>query len=164
MNQQLATETATSIERVRAALIEAGLTAEIVTFAESTRTAAEAAAAVGCRVEQIVKSLVFRGKTSGDPVLVLGGGANRADEKKLKALLGEPIEKADADFVRSRTGFAIGGVAPCGHLSPVRTLIDEDLLAEPQLWAAAGTPFTVFPILPQELVRLTGGQVAVVKK
>lgn len=164
MSSEMNGNGSSSVDRVRRALADAGLTGEIVAFAESTRTAAEAAAAVGCRVEQIVKSLVFRGKQSGEPVLVLGGGANRADEKKLKALLGEPIEKADADFVRTRTGFAIGGVAPCGHLSEVRTLIDADLMEEPELWAAAGTPYTVFPVTPEELVRLTGGEVAVVKK
>jgi len=123
----------------------------------STRTAPEAAAAVGCEVGAIVKSLVFR--SGEDAVLVLVSGANRADEARLEAELGAPIERADADFVRAATGYSIGGVPPLGHPTPLRTLVDEDLLDHEVVWGAAGTPRSVFPIAPGELVGLTGGRV-----
>ena len=131
----------------------------VSTFPAGTRTAADAAAAIGCDVAQIVKSLVFR-KDSGGALLVLTSGRNRVDEAKVGALVAEPIAKADAAFVREVTGFAIGGVPPAGHAAPIDTLVDRDLLALGELWAAAGTPQTVFPIEPDELVRLTGGRVA----
>jgi prolyl-tRNA editing enzyme YbaK/EbsC (Cys-tRNA(Pro) deacylase) len=131
----------------------------VSTFPEGTRTAADAAAAIGCEVAQIVKSLVFR-RASGAPVLVVASGANRVDEAKVEALLGEPVGKPDAAFVREATGFAIGGVPPAGHAQPIETLVDEDLLALDGLWAAAGTPRTVFPLTPDELVALTRGRVA----
>ena len=129
------------------------------TFPEGTRTAVDAAAAVGCDVAQIVKSLVFR-RASGAPVLVVASGCNRVDEKKVEALLGEPIGKADAAFVREATGFAIGGVPPAGHAQPVETIVDEDLLGYDEVWAAAGTPRDVFRTTPDRLVALTGGRVA----
>lgn len=129
------------------------------TFPEGTRTAVDAAAAVGCDVGQIVKSLVFR-RESGTAVLVVASGSNRVDEKKVEALLGEPIGKADANFVREQTGFAIGGVPPAGHKNPVETIVDEDLLRYDEVWAAAGTPRDVFCTTPAEIVRLTGGRVA----
>jgi len=153
-----------SVRKVQAALATFGLFPEIVEFPQGTRTAAEAAAAIGCRVEQIVKSLVFRGAASGAFVLVLAGGANRVDEKKVAAHLGEKIEKADAAFVREQTGFAIGGVPPVGHLERPVTLIDEDLLGPDELWAAAGTPNTVFRLSPADLVRMAGGAVVAVRK
>src|SRR5215469_12982926 len=146
--------------RVQALLKEMGLEAEVVEFAESTRSSAEAAAQVGCDVAQIAKSLVFRAKASDRPVLVMASGANRVDEKVLAALLGEKIGKADADFVRDKTGYAIGGEAPIGHASPPVTFIDEDLLKLESIWAAAGTPFAVFRLSPADLERLTGGKVA----
>ena len=130
----------------------------VSTFPEGTRTAPEAAAAVGCDVAQIVKSLVFR-RAGGDALLVLVSGRNRADEAKVEALIGEAVGKADASFVRAATGFAIGGVPPAGHPEPIETLVDEDLLAHDEVWAAAGTPRTVFPIAPGELLELTGGRV-----
>ena len=131
----------------------------VSTFPAGTRTAADAAAAIGCDVAQIVKSLVFR-KGSGGALLVLTSGRNRVDESKVGALVAEPISKADAAFVREVTGFAIGGVPPAGHPEPIDTLVDRDLLPLGEVWAAAGTPQTVFPIGPDELVRLTGGRVA----
>lgn len=131
----------------------------VSTFPEGTRTAADAAAAIGCEVGQIVKSLVFR-RASGAALLVVASGSNRVDEAKLEALAGEPVGKADAAFVRAATGFAIGGVPPAGHASPVETIVDEDLLAFDEVWAAAGTPRTVFPLTPAELVEMTGGRVA----
>ncbi len=123
----------------------------------------EAAVAVGCDVAQIVKSLVFRAAHSDRPILVIASGANRVNEQAVGGLIGEPLGKADAEFVRRHTGFAIGGVPPVGHLSPIETFVDEDLLRYPYVWAAAGTPNTLFRLTPAELVRLTGGIVATVK-
>jgi prolyl-tRNA editing enzyme YbaK/EbsC (Cys-tRNA(Pro) deacylase) len=131
----------------------------VSTFPAGTRTAADAAAAIGVTVGQIVKSLVFR-RASGAALLVVASGANRVDVSKVGALIGEPVGKADADFVRSATGFAIGGVPPAGHVAPVETIVDEDLLAFDEIWAAAGTPRDVFPLTPAELVDMTGGRVA----
>ena len=110
-----------------------------------------------------VKSLIFRAERSDRAVLVLASGSNRVDEAAVAALLGEPIARADPEFVRTRTGFAIGGVSPVGHLEPLPTFIDEDLLQYDTLWAAAGTPNAVFKLTPDDLVRLTGGRVARVK-
>jgi prolyl-tRNA editing enzyme YbaK/EbsC (Cys-tRNA(Pro) deacylase) len=121
-------------------------------FPQGTRTAADAAAAIGCDVGAICKSLVFR--VGDEPLLVIASGANRVDERRFRA------EKADATFVRDRTGFAIGGVPPFGHLHPIETIVDEDLLAYATVWAAAGTPSSVFPIAPADLVARTGGRVA----
>jgi prolyl-tRNA editing enzyme YbaK/EbsC (Cys-tRNA(Pro) deacylase) len=131
----------------------------VSTFPDGTRTAADAAAAIGCDVAQIVKSLVFR-KQSGGALLVLTSGRNRVDEAKVGELVAEPIAKADAAFVREVTGYAIGGVPPAGHPAPIDTLVDRDLLPLGEVWAAAGTPRTVFPIGADDLVRLTGGRVA----
>jgi prolyl-tRNA editing enzyme YbaK/EbsC (Cys-tRNA(Pro) deacylase) len=128
-------------------------------FPEGTRTAVDAANAIGCEVAQIVKSLVFR-RASGSAILVVASGVNRVDERKVEALIGEAIGKADADFVRQATGFAIGGVPPAGHKRPVETLVDEDLLRYGEVWAAAGTPRDVFATTPDEIVRLTSGRVA----
>ena len=153
-----------SAQRVQAALDGHGLGFEVKTFPASTRTAEDAAAAIGCTVAQIAKSLVFRAKTSDRPVLVVASGVNRVDEKKVAALVGEPIGRADADFVRRRTGFAIGGVPPLAHEEPPVTLIDRDLLALDEIWAAAGTPNSVFRLTATQLEPLTGGQVVDVRK
>ena len=150
--------------RVQQALEALGLGFDVREFPESTRTSAEAAAAIGCAVEQIAKSLVFRGAESGEAVLIMASGANRVDPAKAEVLLGEAIGRADADFVRAETGFAIGGVPPLGHDRPLATLIDEDLLAFEVIWAAAGTPNAVFPLSPQDLVDLTGGRVGDLKQ
>ena len=115
---------------------------------------------MGCNVDQIAKSIVFCGAASGRAVLVIASGANRVDETAVAALLGEPLGKADADFVRRQTGFVIGGVPPVGHDRPLVTFIDEDLLAFTDIWAAAGTPFAVFRLDPRALPDLTGGTVA----
>jgi prolyl-tRNA editing enzyme YbaK/EbsC (Cys-tRNA(Pro) deacylase) len=147
-----------SARRVQAALHELGLDAEVVELADSTRTAPEAAAAVGCELGAIVKSLVFRGASSGEAVLVLVSGDRRADEAALARALGETVERADADWVREVTGYAIGGVPPVGHPAPVRTLMDDGLERFDVVWAAAGTPRTVFPIAPDELARVTSAQ------
>jgi len=136
---------------------------EVLEFDAGTRTAADAAAAVGCEVAEIAKSLLFRARDSGRPVLVVASGVNRVDEKKVATVIGEKISRADADFVRENTGFAIGGVPPIGHAVAPLTLIDEDLLKLETIWAAAGTPNAVFKLSPVELVELTGGRVAGVK-
>ena len=153
-----------SARRVQAALAAAGFDLEVREFPAGTRTSAEAAAAIGCQVGQIAKSLVFRAKTTDRPVLVVASGANRVDEKALAALAGEPIGRADADFVRRETGFAIGGVPPLGHATPPLAFIDRDLLAFEEIWAAAGTPNAVFRLTPDALSALTGGRVADLKQ
>ena len=130
---------------------------------DSTRSAAEAAQAVGCQVGQIAKSLIFKTKTSQRPVLVIASGPNRVVENKIAALVGEKISKADADFVRQHTGFAIGGVSPVGHTEPITTFIDEDLLKYDEIWAAAGTPHAVFRLNGDDLLRVTGGRIIGVK-
>ena len=148
-----------STARVRAALQAAGLDPQIRETALA-RTAADAAAAVGCTVDQIAKSIVFRGQTSGTALLFLTAGGNRVAEAKASALAGEPLGKADAALVRAQTGFAIGGVAPVGHLSPIRAFLDPRLLDFDLVWAAAGTPHHVFPIAPTDLLRISGAQAA----
>ncbi len=153
-----------SARRVQEALAARGFDFEVREFPESTRTSAEAAAAIGCAVGEIAKSLVFRGAESGEAVLIIASGANRVDPAKAEALLGEAIGRADADFVRAATGFAIGGVPPLGHDRPLVTLIDEDLLAFEVIWAAAGTPNAVFRLSPKDLGDLTGGRVGDVKQ
>jgi prolyl-tRNA editing enzyme YbaK/EbsC (Cys-tRNA(Pro) deacylase)/protein-tyrosine phosphatase len=152
-----------SAQRVQAALAAAGFTLAVVELPQSTRTSAEAAAAVGCAVGQIAKSIIFRAAASDRPVLVLASGPNRVDEAAVSAHLGEPLAKADAAFVRARTGFVIGGVPPISHAEPLPTFIDEDLLAYDEIWAAAGTPNAVFKLTPQQLVSLTGGTLARIK-
>jgi prolyl-tRNA editing enzyme YbaK/EbsC (Cys-tRNA(Pro) deacylase) len=137
---------------------------QVVELPQSTRSAAEAAAAVGCSVAQIAKSLVFRGTRSQRPLLVIASGANQVDEERLAELAGEPVERPDADFVRRHTGFAIGGVPPIGHAQPLQTFVDADLLAHTEIWAAAGTPRAVFQLSPRELVSMAGGQVAAVRR
>lgn len=150
--------------RVRDALAALGRDFQVRAFPEGTRTAEDAAAAIGCSVAQIAKSLVFRGGESGRPVLIIASGSNRVDERKAAALLGESVERADAAFVRERTGFAIGGVPPLAHAEPPLTLIDEDLLAHGEIWAAAGTPNAVFSLTPDDLVAITEGRVGDLKR
>ncbi len=147
-----------SAQRVQDALRSLGFAYEVIEFAQTTRTAAEAAAAVGCTVGQIAKSLIFKTRRSGRPLLVIASGANRVNEKAMRDLIGEPIERPDADFVRQHTGFAIGGVPPIGHAAPLAVYIDADLLQYDVIWAAAGTPNAVFRLAPADLLRMTGGQ------
>ncbi len=148
-----------SAQKVQDTLAALGFSQQVVEHAQTTRTSAEAAAAIGCEVGQIAKSVIFKGKQSGQAILVIASGANRVDEKKLRALLGEKVEKPDADFVRAQTGFVIGGVPPVGHAQALTTFIDEALLQYAQIWAAAGTPNAVFPLTPAELAQMTGGKV-----
>ena len=150
-----------SVGRVRAALLAASHPDTLTEFPDGTRTSADAAAAVGCDVAQIAKSMIFR--AGSRPVLVITSGANRVSEKVVAALLGEPLARADADFVRARTGFVIGGVPPIGHIEAPVTFIDEDLLAYAEIWAAAGTPNAVFRLTPADLLALTTGTVAKIK-
>jgi prolyl-tRNA editing enzyme YbaK/EbsC (Cys-tRNA(Pro) deacylase) len=151
-----------SAQKVQDALNRHGVSCEVVELPGSTRTAQEAAQAVGCRVEQIAKSLVFQGKTTKRPVLVVASGANRVNEKKLRDLLSEPVRKADADFVREHTGFAIGGVPPAGLAKPMEIFIDEDLFKCEEIWAAAGTPHAVFKLSAADLVKITQGKVVTI--
>ncbi len=153
-----------SAKRDQEALAARGFAFEVREFPQGTRTAAEAAAAIGCEVAQIAKSLVFRARASGRPILVIASGANRVDEKAVAALIGEKFGRADADFVRAATGFAIGGVPPVGHDTPPVTLIDRDRLALDEIWAAAGTPNAVSRLTPRDLVAPTGGRVAEIEQ
>ena len=145
-------------ERVQQLLHAEGSEARVRQLPVTARTSADAAAAIGCTVAQIAKSLLFKSK-SGKPVLVIASGANRVDESKIATVLGEPIGKADASFVRDTTGYAIGGVAPIGHSTPPRIFIDQDLRLHDIIWAAAGHPHAVFPSTAAELERLTHGAV-----
>ena len=148
-----------SLARVEAALRDAGIETEIREMGE-TRTAADAAAAVGCELDQIAKSIIFRGEASGHVLLFLTAGGNRVDAGKASALAGQPLGKADAALIRAETGFAIGGVAPLGHLTPVAAFIDPRLTDFATVWAAAGTPRHVFAISPADLIRVSGARLA----
>ena len=145
------------VDRVRLALAAHGLQVEITEFDQSTATSQQAADALGVPLATIVKSLVF--VVDDRVVLVLASGANRVDTGKLARVAGGKVRKADADRVRAETGFVIGGVPPVGHSVPLATYIDRDLVRHSLLWAAAGSPYAVFPVTPQDLVRITGGQV-----
>jgi prolyl-tRNA editing enzyme YbaK/EbsC (Cys-tRNA(Pro) deacylase) len=149
-----------SLKRVRAALDAAGITAEVLEMAEGTRTAAEAASAAGCSIDQIVKSIIFCGEASGHVVLFLTAGGNRVDAAKASAVAGQPLGRADAEFVRAETGFAIGGVAPVGHLRQPAAYFDPRLLDFDLVWAAAGTPRHIFAADPSDLLRASGAQEA----
>jgi prolyl-tRNA editing enzyme YbaK/EbsC (Cys-tRNA(Pro) deacylase) len=155
------TGTGGSVERVRIALLAAGHPDTITVFPDGTRTAADAAAAVGCTVAQIAKSIVFR--AGGRAAVIVASGSNRVDAALAGTALGVVLSRADADWVRVTTGFAIGGVAPVGHLAPPLMLLDEDLLALDPIWAAAGSPRHVFRTTAADLLRMTGSKAAAVK-
>jgi prolyl-tRNA editing enzyme YbaK/EbsC (Cys-tRNA(Pro) deacylase) len=152
-----------SAQKVQEILAAGGFPCKVIEFVDSTRTSAEAAERVGVGLGQIVKSLIFKGQSSGKPVLVLTSGANRVDEARIGTYAGEPIGRADAEFVRAVTGFAIGGVPPVGHAQPMETYLDEDLLQYEVIWAAAGTPNAVFELTPAMLAAMSGGKVVPVK-
>jgi Cys-tRNA(Pro) deacylase len=152
-----------SAQIVQQALQHHGLACEVVQMKETTRSAEDAARAVGCEVGQIAKSLVFEGMQSHRPVLVITSGANRVNEKTVGQALAESIQMADPEFVREKTGFAIGGVAPTGHRQPLKIFIDDDLLQYKEIWAAAGTPHAVFKLTPDELLQITSGEIISVK-
>ena len=145
--------------KVQQALHALGMQLEVIELPDSTRTSQEAAQALGCQVGQIAKSIIFQVITSHRPILVIASGSNRVNEKVIAELIGETIGKADADFVRSRTGFVIGGVPPVGHIECLETFIDQDLLRYREIWAAAGTPHAVFRLTPDDLLRMTNGLV-----
>lgn len=151
-----------SCRRVADAATALGASIGIRVMDASTRTAADAASAVGCTVSQIVKSLIFRDPQTGEPLLFLVSGPNRLDEKLVSKALGIAIARADADFVREKTGYAIGGVPPFGHATPMRPFMDEDLMAHETVYAAAGTPLSLFAIAPDELARVTAARVMAV--
>lgn len=148
-----------SAQRVQDAIQARGFTNQVIELDESTRSAAEAAAAVGCKVAQIAKSLIFEGKQSGAAILIIASGANRVNEKAVAHYLGEKLVRPNADFVREQTGFAIGGVPPIGHAKPLRTLIDEELCTLTTIYAAAGHPNALFQLTPAELIQMTSGEV-----
>ena len=157
------TQLSPSAQRIQNLLNSLGYNYTVIEHAESTRTAQEAADRAGCELGQIVKSLIFRGKTSGKPILVLTSGANRVDEKRISGYAGETISRADADFVRTATGFAIGGVPPIGHAEKMETYLDEDFLSYNTIWAAAGTPNAIFELKTEDLQKMTSGKIAQVK-
>jgi len=152
-----------SAQKIQDLLNSLGYTYTVIEHSESTRTAQEAAERAGCELGQIVKSLIFKGKTTGKPILVLTSGANRVDEKRISEYAGERISRADADFVRSVTGFAIGGVPPIGHAQRMETYLDEDFLQYRTIWAAAGTPNAIFELKTDDLQRMTDGRIVRVK-
>ncbi len=152
-----------SAQKVQDILKSQGFNFNVTEFTESTRTAQEAADRAGCLLGQITKSLIFKGKISDKPILVLTSGANRVDEKRISEYAGESIVRADADFVRTVTGFAIGGVPPLGHVQKIETYLDEDLLQYKTVWGAAGTPNAIFELTPDALIRMTGARVVRVK-
>jgi prolyl-tRNA editing enzyme YbaK/EbsC (Cys-tRNA(Pro) deacylase) len=147
-----------SAQRVQDALDASGVSCRVVAMPRTARTSQEAADAIGCHVGQIAKSIVFRGMRSAKPILILASGVNRITESRIQALMGEPVMRPDAQYVREATGFAIGGVAPIGFPRPIQTWIDQDLLQFPEIWAAAGTPTMVFRVDSNLLPTITGGQ------
>jgi prolyl-tRNA editing enzyme YbaK/EbsC (Cys-tRNA(Pro) deacylase) len=152
-----------SPQKVQEALKALGFTNQVVELQSTTRTSADAAQAVGCTVEQIAKSIVFRGKQTHKPILVIASGPNRVNEKRIEEFISEPLGKADANYVRRHTGFVIGGVPPLGHLEQLEIFVDEDLLQYEEIWAAAGSPNAVFKLTPSDLVKMTGGHVISIK-
>lgn len=152
-----------SAQRVQDQLSAAGYTNAVVELPDSTRTALEAAEAIGCAMAQIAKSIIFRLHTADSPLLVVASGINRVNEQTLSKRVGDTLGKADAEFVRQRTGFVIGGVPPLGHAEVIATIIDEDLLQFETIWAAAGHPKAVFQLTPHQLVEMTHGHVMAIK-
>ena len=152
-----------SANKVQLVLNRFGLKFQVIELLESTRTAKEAADAIGCELGQIAKSLIFQSCFSQTPICFIASGSNNIDEKKFDNLLGEGIKKANADFVAKHTGYAIGGIPPVGHVTPMRTFIDEDLFSYSEIWAAAGTPHAVFKLTPNDLVKITQGVVVPIK-
>lgn len=152
-----------SAEKVQNVLNEFGFELNVIEFSDSTRTSEDAAKAIGCTVGQIAKSLIFKGKVSEKPILIIASGPNRVNEKAVKEYIGEKLGKADAAFVLEHTGFAIGGIPPIAHKEPITTFVDEDLLKFDEIWAAAGTPNSVFKLTPKILLEITKAKVICVK-
>ena len=152
-----------SAQKVQDALKALGFSNQVTELQSTTRTSVEAAQAVGCQVEQIAKSLVFQGKRTNRPILVIASGANRVNEKRIAEFVSEPVGKADADYVRKSTGFVIGGVPPIAHIEKLEIFIDEDLQQYGEIWAAAGSPNAIFRLSPSDLIKMTGGRVVSIK-
>jgi prolyl-tRNA editing enzyme YbaK/EbsC (Cys-tRNA(Pro) deacylase) len=152
-----------SAQKIQDQIRSLGYDYTVIEHTDSTRTAQEAADRAGCELGQIVKSLIFKGKDSGKPILILTSGANRVDEQRISEYAGEAIGRADADFVRAVTGFAIGGVPPFGHVQKLETYFDEDFLKYETIWAAAGTPNAIFEVKTADLQKITDAKVARVK-
>lgn len=152
-----------SSEKVQNVLNQFGFELNVIEFSDSTRTSQDAANTIGCIVNQIAKSLIFKGKTSKKPILIIASGPNRVNEKTIKQYVGENLQRADADFVLEHTGFAIGGIPPIGHKNQITTFIDEDLMKYDEIWAAAGTPNAVFKLTPNILAEITKGSIVNIK-
>jgi len=159
----MSTTISPTAQKIQDLLNSLGYNYTVIEYAESTRTALEAAERAGCELGQIVKSLIFKGKESGKPIIVLTSGTNRVDEKRIREYAGEGIGKADADFVRAVTGFAIGGVPPVGHIQKIETYMDEDFLRYEVVWAAAGTPKAIFELKTSDLQKMTDAKIVQVK-
>ncbi len=153
-----------SAQRVQEALKRHHIDIKVVEFKDTTRTAQEAAATIGCHVGQIAKTLIFKGKKNGNPICIIASGQNRVDEKKVEQLIDEAIEKPNAEFVLQHTSFAIGGIPPIGYELEIKPLIDQDLMQYQEIWAAAGTPFAVFRITPHELIKISKAIISDIKK
>lgn len=153
-----------SAQRIQNILHEHKLGIKVIEFKETTRTSQEAAAAIGCEVGQIAKTLIFKCRTTGKPICIITSGKNRVDEKKIVQIVGEEIEKPDAEYVLKHTSFAIGGVPPIGYEFEKKLLIDEDLMQYSEIWAAAGTPNSVFRLSPGDLLQITQGKIVDIKK
>ena len=151
-----------SARKVQEAIASLGLPNRVVELPQAVRTAADAAAAVGCDVKQIAKSLIFMTRRSRRPILVVASGANRVNEEVVATLVGEPLGRARPDFVREQTGFAIGGVPPLGHRRRLETFLDVDLMGLQEIWAAAGHPNALFRVTPEELLLVSNGRVVTV--
>lgn len=156
-------ELSSSAQKVQDVLEDFGLSLQVVELPASTRSAVDAAETIGCELGQIIKSIIFKGKRTHRAILVLASGKNRIDERVIEVLIKEPLGKANADFVRQATGFAIGGVPPVGHNHEIETYIDRDLLDYEMLWAAAGTPNAIFALTPEDLTRISPGRVVSIK-
>lgn len=157
-------ELSPSAQKIQDHLLRLGYPYKVIEFHETTKTSSDAAERVGCSVGQIIKSLVFKGHHSGKAVLVLTSGANRVDVEKVANLAGDSIDRANPEFVREVTGFAIGGIPPIGHVSKIETFIDEDLINYETLWAAAGTPNAVFELRSNDLQKMTSARIADIKE
>lgn len=152
-------ESLSSAQRVQCALNEHNLELKVVELPVTARTTQEAADKIGCEVSQIAKSIIFKGKESETAILVIASGENRVSERKLKSVVGEKVEKPDAEFVLEETGFAPGDIPPVGHKKDIVTYIDEDLMEHKIVWVAAGTPNAVFCLTPHDLLEITNGEI-----
>lgn len=152
-----------SRQTIQAELKKLGFDYKVVELPDSTHTAIDAANALSCQVAQIAKSIIFKTKNSHQPILVIASGVNRINEDKIAEHISEHIEKAHADFVLEKTGFVIGGVPPLGHINPIKTFIDQDLMRYNEIWAAAGSSRAVFKLKPQDLSKMTNGKIVSVK-